>query len=188
MISTFATGLFVGAEEHAIDETHHWLLPETAEIIYGSIAFALVVALFWKFGIHKMIGKALNARTERVQKELDDSAAARSGAEIEAAQIRRAAGDIQSERTRLLAEADAQAEQMLADGRVRIDNEAAELEARAEAEIASATSRSGDELRGEIGRLSAAAAEKVVTDSLDDTTLQDLIENYIANVGATGKA
>ncbi|HEX2785254.1 MAG TPA: F0F1 ATP synthase subunit delta [Ilumatobacteraceae bacterium] len=41
-----------------------------------------------------------------------------------------------------------------------------------------------DELRAEIARLSAAAVELVVTGSLDAATHQELIENFIAKVGA----
>ena len=47
---------------------------------------------------------------------------------------------------------------------------------------------SGDELQGEISRLSAAAAEELVRGSLDDATHQRLIEDFIAKVGATSGA
>lgn len=176
----------VAADDHAIDETHHWFLPETAEWVFGGIATLIVVALFWKLGVFKMVGKALSDRTARIQQQLDESAAARQAAEAEAAKIRQAAGDIESERARLLAEADTQAEAVLADGRVRLEAEVADLEARAEAEIAAAASRGSDELQGEIARLSGAAAESLVTTALDDATQQRLIEDFIANVGRTG--
>ena len=179
--------IFTAAEEgeHRIDQTHSWFLPETPEIIYGGIAFVVVVALFWKLGVFKMLGKALAARTEKIQKQLDDSAAARAAAESEAAEIRKAAGDIESERARLFADADTQAEQLLADGRARLDAEVADLQARADGEIAGAGSRSGDELQGEIARLAGVAAERLVGGSLDDATQQRLIEDFIAKVGAS---
>ena len=74
---------------------------------------------------------------------------------------------------------------MLADGRARLVTEVADLEAKAEADIGAAGSRVFDELRGEIARLSSAAAERVVAGSLDDATQQRLIEDYIARVGAS---
>jgi F-type H+-transporting ATPase subunit b len=178
--------MFIAAEEgHAIDETHHWLLPETAEYIYGGIAFVVVMLLFWKLGVFKAIGKAWKDRTAKVQQQIDDSAAARATAETEASDIRRAAGDIAAERSRLLADADVQADQLLVDGRARIEVEVAELEARAGAGIASAAHRSGDELQGEISRLAAATAEQLVHGALDEATHQRLIEDFIAKVGAT---
>ena len=182
----FVSTVFIAAEEgHAIDETHSWLLPETAELIYGGIAFIIVMILFWKLGAFKALGKAWTGRTAKVQQQIDDSAAARAAAETEASDIRRAAGDIAAERARLLADADVQAEQLLVDGRSRIETEVAELQVRADAEIASAAHRSGDELQGEISRLSAAAAEQLVEGSLDDATHQRLIEDFIARVGAS---
>lgn len=173
-------------EHHALDETHHWLWPETAEIIYGLIAFGFVLIVLFGVGkVHKLVAKAMRARTDKVQEQLDASAAARAAAETEAAEIRTAAGDIEAERARLLAEADAQAETLLADGRARLEAEVAELEARADAEIASAASRTGGELQGEIARLSGGVAERLVGSALDDATQQRLIEDFIANIGAT---
>ena len=126
----------------------------------------------------------LHDRTARIDKELTDSAAARTLAESDAEKIRAAKGDIDAERSRLYAEADVQAEALLADGRVRLEQEIADLEARADAEIAAATGRSGDELRSEIARLASRAIDRVVDGSIDDGTQQDLIESFISNVGA----
>ena len=142
--------------------------------------------LIWKAG--PLVKKAMAARTDKIQGELDDSAAARRDAEAEAARIRQSLGNIEAERQRMLADADAQAEAMLADGRARLEAEVAELEAKADADIAAGAGRAGDELRGEIARLAGAAADLVVERSLDDATQQQLIEAFIAKVGASTPA
>ncbi len=165
-------------------ETHHWLLPETAEIIYGGIASVLVIGALVKFA-GPMVKKSMAARTERIQKELDASANDLSSAQTDAANIRTALGDIDAERARLLSDANAQAEALLRDGRARLTTELAELEAKAEADIAAAAARGGDELRAEIGRVSAAALDKVLPSVLDEATQQSLVENFIAKVGAS---
>jgi len=108
-------------------QTHSWILPEQAEIIYGGLASVIVVGALVKFA-GPMIKKSFAARTERIQKELDDAAAAKVTAEGDAQNIRKALGDIASERARILAEADAQAASVLAEGRVRITAEIADLE------------------------------------------------------------
>ena len=113
-------------------ETHHWLLPETAEIIYGGIASVLVIGALVKFA-GPQFAKFLNARTERIQKELDASANDLATAQTDAAGIRQALGDIAGERARLLADANTQAAAVLTDGRARLTVEIAELEARASA-------------------------------------------------------
>jgi F-type H+-transporting ATPase subunit b len=165
--------------------THHWLLPETVEIVYGGLAFLIIAGLLWKFAL-PAAKKAMAARTEKIQGELDASEADRTSAQAEATEIRRAAGDIESERARLLAEADAQAETLLSEGRARLDQEVAELEARAEADIASATGRATDELRAEISRLAGDATERVLAGgAIDAQTHNDLIEAFIQKVGAS---
>jgi F-type H+-transporting ATPase subunit b len=162
--------------------THSWILPETAEIIWGGLASVIIFTALYKFGWPAM-KKSFEARTARIQKEIDDASADQSAAASEAAGIRQAKGDIAAERSRIMAEATAQAEVILTDGRARLVTEVAELEARAEADIAAARGRVGDELRAEISRLSSAAVDHVVSGTLDDATQQELIENFIARVG-----
>lgn len=165
-------------------QSPHWLFPELPEIIYGGISSLIIFGALWKFALPQF-KKALGARTERIQKELDSSAADLAKAEADAAQIRQALGDIESEKARLLADAKAQAEALLADGRARLKAEVAELEAKADADIAAATARGSDELRAEIGRLATVATDQVVASVLDDATQQSLVENFIAKVGAS---
>lgn len=165
--------------------THHWLLPETVELVYGGLAFLIIAGLLWKFAL-PAAKKAMAARTAKIQSELEGSASDRESAETEAADIRRAAGDIAAERTRLLAEADTQAATLLTEGRARLDQEAAELEARADAEIAGAQSRVTDELRAEIARLAEDAVDEVLAGgAIDATTHTNLIESFIQKVGAS---
>lgn len=176
----------LAAEGKVIDPARsiHWLWPAAAELIYGSIASVVIFGALFKFA-GPAVKKAMAARTERIQHELDQSAAARTAAESEAAEIRRAAGDIAAERSRMLAEADAQAAALLADGRARLDQEIADLRAKAESDIAASAGRANDELRAEISRLAAVATEQVIAGGvLDDGTQQALIENFIAKVGA----
>ncbi|MFM8528587.1 MAG: hypothetical protein ACKOD2_02730 [Ilumatobacteraceae bacterium] len=164
-------------------ETHHWLLPETAEIIYGGLASVLIIAALVKFALPQF-KKSLAARSERIQKEIDASASDLATAEGDAARIRTALGDIDAERKRLLADAQAQADALLRDGRSRLTAEVAELEAKADADIAAAAARSGAELRTESGRLAGEATERVIASVLDDSIQQQLVENFISKVGA----
>ena len=187
--ATLAAGrLLPGAEEIPFDDkgyiTVHPIFPPLKELVPGSLASIIVFSLlYWKAG--PIIKKSMNDRTARIQKELDDAAAAKTAAADEATRIRQAQGDIDAERARMYAEADVQAEALLADGRVRLATEIAELETRAEADIASAAGRGSDELRTEIAKHSGAAVDAIVRDTLDESAQQELIENFIARVGAS---
>ncbi len=180
----FATALLTAAAEgeHDITQTPSKFWPEGYEMLFGIPASILIFFLLWKFA-GPTVKKMMDARTAKIQAELDAGEADRAAAAAEAAQIRTAKGDIAGERARLLAEADTQAAALLEDGRARLTQELAELDARAAADIVAAQGRSGDELRAEIARLSSAAVDYVVTGSLDEATQQELIENFIAGVG-----
>jgi F-type H+-transporting ATPase subunit b len=176
-----------GGELHCDKEgivTHHPFLPETAEIIYGGIASLLIFALLYKFA-WPQIKKGMQARTDRIQAQIDESTKASSDAAAEAARIRQAKGDINAERERLLAAADEQAAVVLEEGRARLRQELLDNEARGQADIAAARSRAGAELRAEIARLSSAAVDQVINGSIDGATHQQLIEAFISKVGAS---
>jgi F-type H+-transporting ATPase subunit b len=165
----------------------HWLFSPAAELIYGSLAAIIVIGLLVKLAA-PTVKKFFADRTARIQKELDDSAADRANAEVEAAQIRQALGDIEAERARLLGDAQEQARVMLAEGRERLQHEIAAMEARAEADAEVARGRSMDELRGEIVVLAASTVDRLLAEVLDDATHQQLIEEFISRVGAQAGA
>jgi F-type H+-transporting ATPase subunit b len=187
--ATLAAGrLLPGADEIPFDDKGYTtidpIFPPLKELVPGTLASIIVFSLLaWKAG--PIIRKSFRDRTEGIQKQLDDAAAAKTAADTEAIWIREAQGDIDAERGRLYAEADAQAEALLADGRARLAAEIAELEARAEADIASAAGRGSDELRTEIAKHSSVAVDAIVRDTLDDAAQQELIEGFIARVGAS---
>jgi F-type H+-transporting ATPase subunit b len=154
------------------------------EVVIGGLATLIVFAMLWKFA-WPAISKGMKDRTAGIQSDLDSSAADRKQAEGDAAEIRTSLGDIEGERTRLFADAEAQAAALLEDGRARLNHEVAELETKAEADIAAAAGRGADDLRADIARFSSQAIESSVTTSLDDATQQELIEGFIARVGAS---
>lgn len=172
-----------GTDDAGTCITEHPIFPAIAEIIWGGLAFLIILGVLWKFAL-PAAKKAMADRTAKIQAELDGAAADKAAAAAEAAQIRQAKGDIAAERARILAEADATATAVITDGRIRLAQELADLEAKGAAEITAAQGRVGDELRAEIARLSNAAVDHVVTGSLDEATHQALIENFIARVGA----
>jgi F-type H+-transporting ATPase subunit b len=156
-----------------------------AELIWGTIASLIIIGALFKFA-GPVVKKAMAARTAGIEQELDESAQDQTSALAEASDIRQAAGDIDAERQRLIAEADAQAEALLIEGRARLETEVAELNARADADIVSASGRVSDEMRAEIARLANAATERTLAAGVIDAGLQQqLIEAFIQNVGHT---
>jgi F-type H+-transporting ATPase subunit b len=84
----------------------------------------------------------------------------------------------------MLADADAQAALLVSDGRTRLEQEVAELMAKAESEIDSVQGRLQSEVQAEVAELATRATEQLVGQSLDDELQQQLVEDFIARVGA----
>jgi F-type H+-transporting ATPase subunit b len=161
-----------------------FLLPhDINEVIWGSLAFLIVAALIiWKGG--PAIKNMWNARIERIKAELDTAEAARRQAEAELASVRSNLADADAERSRLLAEArttaDTVREQLIA----RSSTDADEVRARGLSDIEATKAQATGDLSAELGVLAIGAAEAVVTNTLDAAAQNELIEKYIAKVGA----
>jgi F-type H+-transporting ATPase subunit b len=177
--------LFLAEEGEETYESHHWWLPETKEIIWGGLAFLIIAWALWKFA-GPPIRKAMAARTERIQKQLDDSAKAKADAEAEVARVKASLRDLSADKAKILDDARATAERMRVEGFARNDAEVVELETRSAADIEAARGRVQSEVSGQVATLSADAAERIVRQQLDDQLLRELVEQYIANVGAAG--
>ena len=146
-------------------------------------AFLLVAGLLWWKGGPAIKGM-WNGRIERIANELDSAEAARREAEGSLAAVESDIADADTERARILAEARETAATVKAQIIERAGTDAADLRSRGVADVEAAKAQATSDLQAEIGVLAIGAAEAVVTNSLDDATQNDLIENYINRVGA----
>jgi len=169
----------------AAEEPNSWLLPgDINEVYWGSAAFFIVLGLFlWK-GLGPVKAFFAN-RTKGIEDDL--AAAERATAE---------AADLRAEQERSFANVDTEAATIVAEGRNRAEALEADLRKRAEADVEAAKQRARIEieaakiqaladLRAEVAARTVSAAEAVVDNSLDDNTHDQLIEQYISQVGAT---
>jgi F-type H+-transporting ATPase subunit b len=152
------------------------------EVIWGSIAFFIILGLLiWKAG--PAIKTAFTGRTERLAKELDDSAGAKAEAQTKLADVQRRIADAGNERQRILDEAAQTAASLKTQLKAKADQDAAELVARAAADVEASKGQALADLQSDAASLAMGAAEAVVTHNLDAATQSDLIETYIAQVG-----
>jgi len=160
-----------------------WLPHDLNEVIWGTIAFVLVVGLIiWKAG--PAIKKAVAARPERISGELAAADAAKTDAEAERDRIKAALADSDAEAARIVEVARQSADRLRVDAETRAQADAVTLRERAAHDILTARRQAESDLVGEVSRLALGAAEKVVHNNLDDATQQALIESFISQVGA----
>jgi F-type H+-transporting ATPase subunit b len=183
-MSALATLVVLAADDTTKFEAPNKWLPEGAEILWGTLAFVIIVVLLWKFA-RLPIQKSLRDRTARIGKEIDSAATARADAEAELDQVRQNLANIDTERARIVSDATQSGESIRADGFVRNDAEVVELETRAEADIEASRGRAASDLQAQVAAWASEVTERAVVAHLDDAAQQRLIEDFIAKVGAS---
>ena len=176
MINTAVLAAEAGAENG------FWLPYDINEVIWASLAFAIVAFLLWKFA-RKPLAAMLSGRISQIEGELDAAAQSRLAAEAERDRIKAALADSDSEAARIIAEARTSADQLGVDIEARTGADIVAVRERAAADLVSARTQAESDLSGELSRLSLGAAERVVETSLDPAAQQRLIDDYINQVG-----
>lgn len=174
------------AEGGSVDDCHEApnpILPETNEVIWGLVGFAVVFFFVWKMGL-PAIKQGMNARTERIRNDLDSAESQRTQADTLLAEYRAKLADAQTESGRIIEEARQSADALRRDQETRLQSELAELRSKAAADVEAAKVQAIADLRGEVAQLAIGAAEVVVKANLDQATQTQLIEDYINSVAS----
>ncbi len=177
----FASILISAAEE--VEPNGYWLPHDLDEVIWGSIAFFIVLGLLGKYAL-PFIRKAMEDRTTQIGNDLGAAESLRNGAESERDEIKAALADSDTEAARIVEEARQAADALGKEIRQRGEADAAEITARIETDVATATRQAVADMTAEVGRLALGAAQEVVTSNLDDSTQQRLIDDYISQLGS----
>jgi F-type H+-transporting ATPase subunit b len=171
-----------------VDECHEApnpIIPEWNEIIWGGIAFLIILALLWKFGL-PAVTKAMDARTERIRSSLDEAEKAKTDAEALRADYQRQLSEARGESARIVEEARQQADAVRRDLTSRAEAEAQDLRRRNAEQLEAERARVLGELRGQVAVLAVDAAERVVRANLDSDANRRLVEEYITNLSSAG--
>ena len=161
------------------------ILPETNEIVWGGLAFLIILGALWKFGL-PAIDKAMSARTERIRSSLDEAEKAKADAEALRADYQRQLSEARSEAARIVEEARQQADAVRRDLTQRAEAEAQELRQRNAEQLEAERARVLGELRGQVAVLAVDAAERVVRANLDSEANRRLVEEYISDLSSAG--
>jgi F-type H+-transporting ATPase subunit b len=143
-----------------------------------------IVAIVLKVWAYDPIVRMLEQRKQRIAQGLEDArvaAEARANAEKEAEKIIAAA---QQEANKRVAEATGRAEKAAADVRAAAEEERVRILKSAQEDAELERNRILADLRGQVAALSIAAANKIVSSSLDDKRQHSLIEEFFSGVKA----
>jgi F-type H+-transporting ATPase subunit b len=174
------------ADGHPIDDCQkapNPLIPSGNEVIWGSLAFLVLLGIMWKFGV-PAVKNMEQAREERIRNDLEGAERARTEAEAEKAQYLAQIAGAREEAGRIIEEARQSAEQVRRDLIAKAEADAAEVRQRAEADIEVQRQRALTELRGDVAQLSIDLAERIVERNLDRDTQRQLVDSFIDQVGS----
>jgi F-type H+-transporting ATPase subunit b len=167
----------------ACQEAPNPILPATNELVWGSLSFAALLFLLYKFG-YPQVRQMMDNRTERIRSDLQAAETAKAEAQGALDEYKAQLNDARAEAGQIIEEARQAADRIKRDQESRLQAELAELRARAVADIESAKTQAVSDLRGEVAQLAIGAAETVVQHNLDEATQTQLIEDYINQVAA----
>ena len=150
------------------------LLPHTAEIVVGFVAFGLLYMVMRR-RVVPMFEKAFAARTEAIQGGMDRAEKAQIEAQRALVQYNEQLSKAREEAQTLREEARVQGSAIVEELRAKAQEEAARITAAAHASIEAERQQAVTSLRNEVGALAVELASKIVGEALEDQARQSRI-------------
>ncbi len=150
------------------------LIPHTAELIVGAIAFTLLF-LVLRSKVVPMFEKAFTARTEAIQGGIERAEKAQLEAQRALAQYNEQLSKAREESQTMREEARAHGVAIVEELRAKAQEEAARITASAHASIEAERQQAITSLRNEVGTIAIELASKIVGEALDDQARQSRV-------------
>ena len=146
------------------------------------LCFLAFVGILIYVGAHRMVLKALDARSEAIAAELAQAVKLREEATALLASFDRKAAEAEASAAAIIAEARAQAEQLAVEAAERMKDFIARRTKQAEAKIALAEAQAAAEVRAAAVDHAAKAAEIVLRDEMHGSAGADLMAREIGDL------
>jgi F-type H+-transporting ATPase subunit b len=175
------------AQEAAEEESRNPILPAWNELIWGTIAFLILLFVMYRT-VFPSVNKALADRRANIEGKLEQAERERNEAQELLEQYRRRLREAEDETQRILDEARANAERVRRELLGKAETDAGRELDRARQAIRAERDQAIRQLRNEVGTLAVELATRVVGDSLDRDRQLRLIDEYIDELGNQAQA
>ena len=155
-------------------ESANPLIPHTAELVVGAIAFTLLFLVLRSIVV-PMFEKSFAARTEAIQGGMERAEKAQLEAQNALVQYNDQLSKAREEAQTLREEARVQGVAIIDELRTKAQEEATRITASAHASIEAERQQAITSLRNEVGSLAIQLASKIVGEALDDQARQSRI-------------
>ena len=166
--------------QEAAEHEQNPILPAANELIWGTIAFLILVFVMYRT-VWPSVDKAFKDRRANIEGKLEE-------AEREREEADQRLHDAEDETQRILDEARANAERLRRDLLAKAEADAGRELDRARQAIRSERDQAIRQLRSEVGTLAVELATRVVGDSLDRERQLRLVDQYIDELGNQAQA
>lgn len=146
------------------------------------VAFAIVIFIFARAGLHKMIVGGLDKRSQKIADELDEARRLREEAQELLAQYQRRQRAAEEEAAGIVELAKKDAQLFAAEARTRINDQIARRAKSAEEKIRRAEAQALAEVRGQAADLAVEIARSIIRDRMDKGAQAALVDRAIADV------
>ena len=159
------------------------LIPNLSEFIPALIAFLVIWVVLAKFAWPMIVGM-LDKRQETIKNNLDEAEAAKIEAQRSLEEYKKQLADARREAAGIVDEARRAGEQVKADITAQAQAQADEMVAKAKKSIEKEKLAAIADLQSSVADLSVAVAGRFIGEGLSDADQRKLIEKYVAEAGA----
>ena len=176
----------VDAEAEA--ESHSVLIPELPDLIWGTIAFVIILGfMLWKFV--PSINAALDARSDAIAGGIKRADEAQAEAQAALAKYTAQLAEARGEAGKIREQARVDAAAIVAEAKEQAAIEAARIAATAQAQIEAERTAARASVRSEVGTLAIDLASGVIGESLsDDKRASSIVDRFLADLAASEKS
>jgi F-type H+-transporting ATPase subunit b len=166
----------------AAEEAHNPLVPNVVELVFGTVAFAIVF-----FGLGRVLLPRITKTLEERANAIEGGIKRAEDAQAEAAEVleqyRTQLAEARQEAGRLREQAREEGVAIVAEMRQQAQAEASRITAAATAQIEAERQAATVQLRGEVGRLATDLAGRIVGESLTDDARQSrVVDRFLADL------
>ncbi|MGV6819906.1 MAG: F0F1 ATP synthase subunit B family protein [Parvularcula sp.] len=170
------------AEDHGAAAGHHGGSLIEDVNLWVTLGFLTVVGIVIMAGVPKTVGQFFRGRADSVRSSLDDARSVREEAQRTLADFQKRQRDAEGEAEAIIEQAKADAKNLAAEARAKLDDQLARRQRAAEERIARAEAQAVAATRGQTADLAIAAAKTIIEGRVDDKAHGALLDKAIADV------
>jgi F-type H+-transporting ATPase subunit b len=169
----------------AAEEPHNPLIPAPADLIWATVAFAIILVFFiWK--VVPRFTKLLDERSDAIEGGIKRAEEAQAAAEASKDEYEAQLAEARAEAARIREAARGDGDKIIAEKKEQASVEAARILAAAQAQIEAERAAAQSSLRAEVGSLALDLASNVIGETLnDDKKATALVDRFLADLEAS---